>query len=163
MTNRAHHYTVDYVNGIKINADRRVGVPPRESRCEARTSTFRAKGKSSSSPSSASDRSTPAGIGNQEIFNSRGRKSRRRAMRAVIVTPAGDRRKESNFGSPRTGDRFCAEVLTNRSRFRVRNGVIYARLERKGRLGALAAQGSATRRRCKSRVRLLVLFVSIAY
>lgn len=84
-----------YVNGIKINTGKYVGIHTHThtSMCCIVVITDFLTEKLSSP--------ICPGAGNQEIFNSRERKSRCGGTdAAMIATPAGDRRKESNFGSP---------------------------------------------------------------
>lgn len=89
---------------------------------------------------------------------------------AVIVTPAGDRRQREQFRSVVPRRPVCAEVLTNRSRFRVRNGAIChairkralatrARDARRDEARGSATRATAVRPRCKSPGRYS-LFVS---
>lgn len=72
-----------------------------------------------------------AGAGNQGIFNSRERKSRC----GHDCNPRGRSAQREQFRIARLlpWRPVCTEVLTNRSRFRIRNGAIYARLEKRAR------------------------------
>lgn len=135
-----------YVNGIKINTGMYVGILTHKCCIVVITDFLREKLSSPICP----------GAGNQEIFNSRERKSRCGGTdAAMIATPAGDRRKESNFGSPgspplKTGlhgsfDKSLALPHSKWCNLRA--------IRKKKRLGD--AQGCTTRMaaRCKSRER----------
>lgn len=143
MTNCTGHYRQrgDYVNGIKIN----VSTWEYGKRCRVAIVDFHWEKLSSSE----ANRSSP--IGNQEIFNSRGCKSRRKTGRcalAVIATPQAIDTKRAISDTPvfSREDRFARKFW--------QIALVASAFKMVVNLRAIRKKSSATReQQCKSRER----------